>query len=71
MASIGRAEYPELIPSDAFDIAEKMGKGSVKTANGLASVMGLGSTDSGYFYHRVAALTKYYGVVDRSKLSVS
>ena len=71
MAGVGKADYPELSPSEAFDIVEKVGRGNVKTASGLAAVMGLKSPDSGYFYHRVSSLTKYYGVIDRAKGAVA
>jgi hypothetical protein len=67
MPGIGKEDYPELVPSRAFDIVERIGRESVKTANGLASVMGLKSPDSGYFYHQVSSLTKYYGLIDRTK----
>lgn len=67
MAGLGKADFPELTPSRAFEIVEKVGRESVKTANGLATVMGLKSPDSGYFYHQVSSLTKYYGLIDRTK----
>ena len=71
MAGIGKADYPELTPSEAFEIVEKIGRENVKTASGLASVMGLKSPDSGYFYHQVSSLTKYYGLIDRTKGSIA
>jgi hypothetical protein len=71
MAGIGKEDYPELTPSEAFEIVEKVGRQSVKTASGLASVMGLKSPDSGYFYHQVSSLTKYYGLIDRAKGTIS
>lgn len=71
MPGIGKSDYPELTPSEAFGIVEKVGRENVKTANGLASVMGLKSPDSGYFYHQVSSLTKYYGLIDRAKGTVS
>lgn len=70
MAGLGKADFPELTPSRAFEIVEKVGRESVKTANGLATVMGLKSPDSGYFYHQVSSLTKYYGLIDRTKGSI-
>jgi len=71
MAGIGREDYPQLTPSEAFEIVEKVGRENVKTANGLASVMGLKSPDSGYFYHQVSSLTKYYGLIDRAKGTIT
>jgi hypothetical protein len=71
MPGIGKADYPELVPSKAFEIVERVGRESVKTGNGLASVMGLKSPDSGYFYHQVSSLTKYYGLIDRTKGTVA
>jgi hypothetical protein len=71
MAGIGKEDYPQLTPSEAFEIVEKVGRENVKTANGLASVMGLKSPDSGYFYHQVSSLTKYYGLLDRAKGSIT
>jgi hypothetical protein len=71
MAKIGREEYPELTLSQSVDIAEKVGRQNVKTNAGLAQVMGLKSVDSGYFYHLASALTKYFGVINRTKDSVS
>lgn len=71
MPGLGKVDYPELTASKAFEIVEKVGRESVKTANGLATVMGLKSPDSGYFYHQVSSLTKYYGLLDRSKGAVS
>ena len=71
MPGLGKADYPELTPSKAFEIVEKVGRENVKTANGLATVMGLKSPDSGYFYHQVSSLTKYYGLIDRSKGTIS
>lgn len=70
MAGIGREDYPELTLSEAADIVDKVGRQSVKTTTALAEVMGLKSSDSGYFYHRVSALTKYFGVLERSKGNV-
>lgn len=70
MAGLGKMDYPELTPSRAFEIAEKVGRENVKTASGLANVMGLKSPDSGYFYHQVSSLTKYYGLIDRAKGTV-
>lgn len=71
MPGIGKADYPELVPSKAFDIVERVGRETVKTANGLATVMGLKSPDSGYFYHQVSSLTKFYGLIDRTKGTVA
>jgi hypothetical protein len=71
MPGIGKSDYPELSPSKAFDIVERVGRESVKTANGLATVMGLKSPDSGYFYHQVSSLTKFYGLIDRTKGTVA
>lgn len=71
MAGIGKADYPELAPTEAFEIVQKVGRENVKTASGLASVMGLKSPDSGYFYHKVSSLTKYYGLIDRAKGVIS
>jgi hypothetical protein len=71
MAGIGKEDYPELTLTEAFEIVEKVGRENVKTATGLATVMGLKSPDSGYFYHRVSALTKYYGLLDRAKGNVN
>ena len=71
MPGLGKVDYPELTPSQAFEIVEKVGRESVKTAKGLATVMGLKSPDSGYFYHQVSSLTKYYGLIDRSKGSIA
>jgi hypothetical protein len=71
MSGIGKADYPELRPSKAFEIVERVGRENVKTASGLATVMGLKSPDSGYFYHQVSSLTKFYGLIDRSKGTVA
>lgn len=71
MPGIGKSDYPELTPTKAFEIVERVGRESVKTGNGLASVMGLKSPDSGYFYHQVSSLTKYYGLIDRTKGTVA
>lgn len=71
MAGIGREEYPELTLSKTVEIVEAIGRQNVKTSAGLAQVMGLKSVDSGYFYHQVSALTKYFGVVNRTKESLS
>lgn len=71
MATIGRMEYPELTLTQAVEITEKVGRQNVKTIVGLAQVMGLKSINSGYFYHQVSALTKYFGVVNRTRESIS
>lgn len=71
MPGIGKLDYPELNPSKAFEIVERVGRENVKTGNGLASVMGLKSPDSGYFYHQVSSLTKFYGLIDRTKGTVA
>jgi hypothetical protein len=71
MPGIGNADYPELVASKAFDIVERVGRENVKTASGLAAVMGLKSPDSGYFYHQVSSLTKFYGLVERTRGSVA
>lgn len=71
MPGIGNVDYPQLTPSQAFEIVEKVGRENVKTASGLASVMGLKSPDSGYFYHQVSSLTKYYGLIDRAKGTIT
>lgn len=70
MAGIGNAEYPEMFLSEAVEIVERMGRESVKTKAGLLDVMGL-KTENGYFYHRVSALTKYFGLMDRSLSNVA
>jgi hypothetical protein len=71
MATIGREEYPELSLSEALAITERVGRENVRTANSLAVVMGLRNSDSGWFYHKVSALTKYFGLVERTKGNVS
>jgi hypothetical protein len=71
MPGIGKLDYPELTPTKAFEIVERVGRENVKTGNGLATVMGLKSPDSGYFYHQVSSLTKFYGLIDRSKGSIA
>lgn len=71
MPGIGKADYPELTATKAFEIVERVGRENVKTASGLADVMGLKSPDSGYFYHQVSSLTKFYGLVDRTKGTVA
>ncbi len=70
MAGIGNQEYPEMTLTEAVAIAEKVGREGVKTKTGLIAVMGLKEA-SGYFYHKVSALTKYYGVLDRSLTNVA
>jgi hypothetical protein len=71
MPGIGKSDYPELTPSKAFEIVERVGRENVKTGSGLATVMGLKSPDSGYFYHQVSSLTKFYGLIDRTKGTVA
>lgn len=70
MAGIGSQEFPEMTLSEAVEIAERVGRENVKTKSGLLEVMGL-KRENGYFYHKVSALTKYYGVLDRSLSNVS
>jgi len=71
MPGVGKSEYPELAPTKAFEVVERVGRENVKTGSGLATVMGLKSPDSGYFYHQVSSLTKFYGLIDRSKGTVA
>jgi hypothetical protein len=67
MAGIGKETYPDLTLSEAAAIVERVGRDSVRTATGLAAVMGLKSINSGYFYNKVSAMTKYYGLLERTK----
>jgi hypothetical protein len=71
MPGIGKSDYPELTPTKAFEIVERVGRENVRTGSGLATVMGLKSPDSGYFYHQVSSLTKFYGLIDRTKGTVA
>jgi hypothetical protein len=71
MPGMGKSDYPELTPTKAFEIVERVGRENVKTGSGLANVMGLKSPDSGYFYHQVSSLTKFYGLIDRTKGTVA
>ena len=70
MTSIGDSEYPEMTISEAIKFAEAIKREKVQTLAGLAQILGIKSVRSGFFYTRISALTKYYGLVERNKNSV-
>ena len=68
MTTIGSSEYPEISFTEALEIIQKIKSKNIKTTEALAGELGY-STKSvgGTFYYKLAALSKYYGLVERTR----
>jgi hypothetical protein len=71
MTSIGKSEYPEMTLSEAIKFIETIKQDKVQTLPGLVKTLGLSTHKSGFANQRIAALAKYYGLIDRDKNSVT
>jgi hypothetical protein len=71
MTSIGNSEFPEMTFSEALKIIEGIKREKVQTTTALGGLMGLKTTNTGYFYAKLSALSKFYGLIDRSKANIS
>lgn len=71
MTSIGKSEFPEMTLSEAIEVIEGVKREKAQTTAGLGKVMGLTNVTTGFFYSKIASLSKYYGFIDRSKTNVT
>src|SRR5437868_2669729 len=71
MAKLGSGEYPELTFSQALSTVEGIKKDSIRTIDGLSKLLGHESTKSGPFTQKVAALNKFYGLVEQVRTDIS
>jgi hypothetical protein len=71
MTSIGNGDFPEMTPSEAVEVVEGIKREKAQTTAGLGKVMGLTNTGTGFFYGKLAALSKHYGLIDRQKTSIT
>jgi hypothetical protein len=74
MPVIGRLEYPEVSFSNALETVEAISSKSIKTVHGLAVELGYSTkskSPGGTFYYKLVALDKLYGLIERSKGSLS
>lgn len=71
MTSLGSAEYPEMTVSEALECIEGIKREKAQTTAALGQLMGLKNVTSGYFYAKVSALSKFYGLVERQKTSIT
>jgi hypothetical protein len=71
MTSIGNSEFPEMTISEAVDVIEGVKREKAQTTTALGKVMGLTNVTTGFFYNKTAALSKFYGLVDRQKADIN
>lgn len=71
MTAIGKKEFPEMTVTEAIEFADAVKRDKVQTVPALGKVMGLGSTKSGFAFVRISAMSKYYGLIDRNKNTVT
>lgn len=71
MTSIGNAEYPEISISESVEVIEGIKREKAQTTAALGKVMGLTNVSTGFFYNKAAALSKFYGLIERQKTNVT
>lgn len=71
MTSIGKSEFPEMTLTEAIEVIEGVKREKAQTTAGLGKVMGLTNVTTGFFYNKIASLSKYYGFIDRNKTNVA
>ena len=71
MTSIGSFEFPEMAFSEALKLIEGVKRDKAQTTAALGVLMGLKSTNNGYFYAKMSALSKFYGLIDREKTNIA
>ncbi|MCJ2531205.1 MAG: hypothetical protein LN413_02645 [Candidatus Thermoplasmatota archaeon] len=70
MAKIGNAEYPELILTNALEITDAIWREKISTIDALAKRLHHKTAKSGTFVAKLAALNKYYGLLDQDKTEI-
>jgi len=71
MTGIGKQEFPEMNFSEALRVIEGIKREKAQTTAALGEVMKLKSTNTGYFYAKLSALSKFYGLLDRDKTHIT
>lgn len=70
MPSIGKYEYPTYGPKMILESLEKIRDSKVVSVKGVAQVLGHKTDNSGGFLSKLAAMSKYYKVIDRREENV-
>jgi len=70
MTDIGNEQFPEMTPSQALEAIDRIKREKVQTTVALAKVYGYTNYRSGAFFNRLAALTKFYGFLDREGTNI-
>jgi hypothetical protein len=70
MAKIGNSEYPEMSFTDAMSGVESVWREKITTVDAFAKRLGHASAKSGAFYVKMAALNKFYGLLDQTKTEI-
>lgn len=70
MAKIGHTEYPQLLPTNAFEIVDTIWRENIATVDALAKRLHHSSAKSGTFGVKLAALNKFYGLLDQEKTEI-
>jgi len=65
MPRIGKYEYPQIAPRVIIEALDKIRESKVTTVAGVAQVLGHKTHNSGGFFAKLAAMNKYYGVIDK------
>jgi hypothetical protein len=71
VTSVGKGDFPEMTITEAIEVVEGIKREKAQTTAGLGKVMGLTNVTTGFFYNKVAALSKYYGLIERDKTSIA
>ncbi len=71
MAKIGNAEYPQTTFSDAVEVIETIRREKISTVEALAKQLGHSGANSGTFLVKLAALNKYYHLIDQEKSGIA
>lgn len=71
MTGIGKQEFPEMNFSEALRIIDGIKREKAQTTAALGEVMKLKSTNTGYFYAKLSALSKFYGLLERDKTHIT
>jgi hypothetical protein len=70
MTDIGNEQFPEMTLSQALEAIDRIKREKVQTTVALAKVYGYTNFRSGAFFNRLAALTKFYGFLEREGTSI-
>lgn len=71
MAKIGHSEYPDLLFTNALEIAETIWRDRITTVDALAKSLHHTNVRSGGFTVKLAALNKYFGLLDQDKAEIA